>query len=290
MRIRDRLLALATASLAPSRAAPRGNAGGHERSLDRAEEAGVAAGAQSTGDPAAPALPPLPRQLGEQLLQSIHASQQRLTQTAEAITVLIGAVVSAELALRQLLDAHRGAAPQPPASASSGIMTLALHAANARAFDGGYLFCGTEAPPFSTEGVYLGAVNSSLMVVLPTPTSLAITSMALTSQAPFPAAVDVLPRLARAHAACGSTNPRVLETCYEPLAAATAHLQLLQARVAAALAVLTDATFVTEEAMPARAALPESEPEQHPSQLAQTFGALEAARSLAERTLAIFPA
>lgn len=288
MRIRDRLLALATASLAPSRAAPRGTAGGHERAHDRAHETGVSAGTPTSG--AAPPAAELPRQLGEQLLQSIHASHQRLSQTAEALSVLAGAVVSAELALRQHLDAARGVGPPMSGSAGAGIMTMALHAANARALDGGYLFCGTSEAPFSAEGIYQGPASSGLLVVLPaTPSSLAISSIALTGLAPLTAAVDIIPRLARAQAACGSSNPRVLETCYEPLAAAAAHLQLLQARVAAALAVLADATNVTEEAMPARSSLADSEPEQHPAQLAQTFGALEAARSLAERTLAIFP-
>jgi hypothetical protein len=288
MRIRDRLLALATASLAPSRSAPRGTSGGHEHA-DQSQEAGVGTAAgPPTGESPLP-LPDLPRQLAEQLLQSNHASQQRLVQTGEALSVIASAVSSVEQTLRQHLEAATAGAPPPAASLAAGVMTLALHAANARAIDGTYLFCGTQDAPFAPDGTYLGPSTSSLLVVQPSPPSvLAIAAAALTSLAPFRAPVDILPRIARAQAACGSTNPRTLETCLAPLSAAASQLALLQQRVTSALTVLAEATNLTEAALPARS-LTESEPEHNPSQLAQTFGALEAARSLAERTLAIFP-
>jgi hypothetical protein len=297
MRIRDRLLALATASLAPTRAPPRGTAAGHEPSQDRSHEAGVGATAPgpllNASPPPFPATGELPRQLAELLLQSTLSSQQRLVQTGEALNVIGTALLTAELSIRQHLEAAASGAQPPPGAIAAGVMTLALHAANARAIDGSYLFGGNSAgdPPFASDGSYLGPSTSNLLIVMPTPPSpLALTAASLTSLAPLAGAVDILPRLARAQAACGSTNPRILEACRAPLAAAAAQLTQLQDRVASALAVLADATRVTEEALPARILLPESDPELNPGQLAQTFGALEAARSLAERTLAIFPA
>src|SRR5262245_21929202 len=119
MRIRDRLIALATASLAPSRAPARGPVDAEERPAPD----GVALG------PPSPPQPGLPRQLGELLLQSIHVSRQRLQQTAEALAAIAAAVASTELAVRDLLDPARRSAPGR--ARADGALTLAILAANA---------------------------------------------------------------------------------------------------------------------------------------------------------------
>ncbi len=330
MRIRDRLIALATASLTPSRTTRGSGAAPHAPS---GEDELAAIEAEPGAKP--PALRgELPRQLGEQMLQSIHASLQRLAQTTEALSVLASAIATAEATVRQHLAAttnatspagpgtripppngppngaggpiypgpplrHAAAPPRraqalssPPINLASGVMTLALHAANSRSLDGTYLFTGSGGePPFATDGSYRGTSSSSIVVLLPgPPPHLAVAAAALTCLGPLPSAMDILPRLARAQLACGNGARNSLEACRGPLAEAAAQLAYLQARVDAAATVLADATAVTAELIPARASLSESESDQPTAQLAQTFGALEAARSLAERTLAIFPA
>jgi hypothetical protein len=313
MRIRDRLIALAAASLNPSRSARGSATAPHGASSPTmADELAALEGEESAAGAPAPG-PELPRQLGEQMLQSIHASLQRLAQTAEALAVLASAIATAETAVRQHLAAAAGhppaaqihAAPllggpppsgrassptSPPVNLAGGVMTLALHAANARALDGSYLFTGSGGdPPFSADGSYRGTSSGTVVVMLPgPPPHLAVAAASLTCLGPLPTAMDVLPRLARAQAACGAGTTSGLEACRGPLAEAAAMLVHLQARVDAAQAVLADATSVTAELVPPRVVL-EAEPEHRSAQLAQTFGALEAARSLAERTLAIFP-
>lgn len=273
MRIRDRLIALATASLAPSRTTARGPV------TDEPAEPGG-----SEPDPELAPRPLLPRQLGEQLLQSIHQSRQRLQQTSEALAAIAGALATTELAVRDLLE-RKPRVPHPTSA-----MSLALAAANARTPDGGFLFPGTGAdPPFASDGGYLGPSSTGIIVVLPgPPPCLAVPAAALTCLASVPSAGDVLPRLARAQNACTSATPRALESCREPLAAATHQLTHLQARVATALTVLSDATLLTSEILPDRPSLP-TDSTTDPALLAQAFSDLEAARSLAERTLAIFP-
>jgi hypothetical protein len=112
---------------------------------------------------------------------------------------------------------------------------------------------------------------------------------ALTCLATAPSAGDILPRLARAQAACVSANPRALAACREPLAAAAAQLAYLQGRVESALAILTEALSLTSDVVPASHHSLGTETAE-PALLAQAFADLEAARSVAERTLAIFPA
>lgn len=329
MRIRDRLIALATASLTPSRTARGSGAAPHGPSVAD-ELAAIEAEAEAGAEP--PASGELPRQLGEQMLQSIHASLQRLAQTTEALAVLASAIATAEAAVRQHRAASTGApAPaspgtqihppsgpsigpagpifyggpgpaaaaspraqspsSPPINLAGGVMTLALHAANARSLDGTYLFTGSGGePPFATDGSYRGTSSASIVVLLHgPPPHLAVSAASLTCLGPLPNAMDILPRLARAQLACGNGTLHALEACRGPLAEAAAQLAYLQARVDAASSVLADATTVTAELIPARASLSETETDQPTAQLAQTFGALEAARSLAERTLAIFP-
>lgn len=326
MRIRDRLIALATASLTPSRTARGSGAAPHAPSVAD-ELAAIEAEADPGAEPSSGG--ELPRQLGEQMLQSIHASLQRLAQTTEALAVLASAIATAEAAVRQHLAASAGspspagpgtqihppngpsigpagpifaagpASPppraqspsSPPINLAGGVMTLALHAANARALDGTYLFTGSGGePPFSTDGSYRGTSSASIVVLLPgPPPHLAVAAAALTCLGPLPNAMDILPRLARAQLACGNGARHALEACRGPLAEAAALLAYLQARVDDASSVLADATTVTAELVPARASLSEAGADQPTAQLAQTFGALEAARSLAERTLAIFP-
>lgn len=269
MRIRDRLIALATASLAPSRAQARGPV---------ADEPPAPIGDEPTDLSAA--RPELPRQLGEQLLQSITASRHRLILTAEALATLANALAATELAIRELLDRR----PPRPLNA----LALALAAANTRTPDG-YLFTGTTEPPFAPDGAYLGPSSAGVIVVLAgPPPCLSVPAAALTCLAPAPAAGDVLPRLARAHTACLSAAPRALEACREPLAAAALQITYLQSRVASALSVLSEALPLTSDLLPTRPSLTPDSPDA--SLLAQAFSDLEAARSLAERTLAIFPA
>ncbi len=380
MRIRDRLISLATASLTPGRSMPRGMPSSRDE-LVAADAMADTETAATAAEAATSSNGELPRQLGEQMLQSIHVSQQRLLQTHEALSVLASAIATADSAIRHhlaharneaaipahalvpgssshalphaipshaaspgssshalphaipshaaspgssshalpyTLPVHQAssglAAPgtsargtpsvtppysmpalslsaPPPVNLAGGVMTLALHAANARALDGSYLFTGSGGePPFSADGTYRGASASSVIILLSgPPPHLALAAAALTCLAPCPGAMDILPRLARAQLACDTNSPRALEACRAPLADAAAHLALLQARIAAAQAVLADATGLTSEVVPARAPFGEVEPEQPAAQLASTFGALEAARSLAERTLAIFP-
>lgn len=273
MRIRDRLIALATASLAPSRGQVRGP-------VDDEPSAPLALAGDDP--PEAPARPELPRQLGEQLLQSIHASRQRLMQTADALASIAGALASTELTVRELLE-RRTARPLSS-------LAHALGAANARASDGSFLFPGTGSdPPFASDGSYLGPFSAGVVVVLPgPPPCLAVPAAALTCLAPAPSAGDVLPRLARAQTACQTGSQRALEACREPLAAAASQLSYLQARVATALSVLSEAIPLTADALPAGRAPLAADPAE-PGRLAQVFSDLEAARSLAERTLAIFP-
>jgi hypothetical protein len=274
MRIRDRLMALATASLAPSRAQARGPV----------DDEPPAALPNAGEEPEAPAArPELPRQLGEQLLQSIHTSRQRLMQTADALATIASALAAIELTARELYE-RRAARP-------ISTLAVALAAANSRASDGTFLFPGTGSdPPFAADGSYLGPISAAVVIVLPgPPPQLAVPAAALTCLAPAPSAGDVLPRLARAQLACHSGSPRALEGCREPLAAASSQLAYLQGRVASALTVLSEAIPLAADSLPVgRAPLPAAD-SADAGRLAQAFSDLEAARSLAERTLAIFP-
>jgi hypothetical protein len=281
MRIRDRLFALATASL------HQGRAGARDPS----------ARAEADARPmAAPTVPPsqLPREVSEQMLQSVMSSQQRLHQTAEVLAAIGSAVVRAEAALRAPGSvSRRGTGPRRPlgSGADSGpkeSFPALLGLANARGLDGGFLFAGADgAAPFASDGSFRGTLAPTILTLEGAPPALVISGSALTAAAPFALAVDVLPALDRALTVTSATRQR--ELCMDQLQRATQQITYVQSKLAHAIDVLAGATSVIEDAISTSAIAAEHDSSINASHLAQTFGALEAARSLAERTLAIFP-
>jgi hypothetical protein len=248
------------------------------------------------------------------MLQSVMSSQQRLHQTAEVLATIGSAVVRAEAALRAPpTAAGRGTGPRPPLvtatssaeKASAGgtralaasldtsfnsTFSAALSVANARGLDGTFLFAGGDgAAPFARDGSFRGAPSTTILSIDGAPPSLVISGSALTAAAPFALAVDVLPELARALAATTGSDGRKRNRCRAQLQRATHQITFVQSKLAHAIAVLAGATSVIEDAIAGSDPSGPGNPKDDPAHLAQAFGAIEAARSLAERTLAIFP-
>ncbi|MBK7539820.1 MAG: hypothetical protein IPI49_31605 [Myxococcales bacterium] len=241
-----------------------------------------------------PAPEELPRAVTERMLQSIHTSQVRLLHTTEAIAVIASSVAHADAILRRRpLGMMASSATTSGTPLLGDLVLSAIEAANTRGPDGSFVLVGAnpQIAPFSGGGVLLaGAVSPTFVTVLGPPPGLAVSAAALTAAAPAPGAtatVDILPLLVAAARANGDLHAAA--PLHERLQRAASQLAHLQSKLALALSVLSDAAAIAEDLEPAPPAL--AEPAAVDSgQLAQTFGAIEAARSLAERTLAIFPA
>lgn len=276
MRIRDRLFPPTTPALSPYRqtADARGVQREAVAELDQEEELKVE-------------LDELPGEVLEHTLRSVVASQTRLLQATEAVAVIASAVAHADATLRRRASAL---ASNHGAPSLVELVNAALEAANLRGSDGSYLLVGDHAasPPFAANGAFLGAAAMTSLIIIPgPPPGLAVAASALTSAAPSsngPLPVDILPlldRLAR------PSSVRPAPDLQELLLRAASQLAHLQSKIALALSVLADAAALGEDRLPQRAKLAERGP--RTVQIPQTFGAIEAARSLAERTLALFP-
>lgn len=283
MRIRDRLIALATQSLTPRSPSVEGDRGG----------VGNAPPSTDVHAAAEPEAPTLPRAVAERMLQSIHTSQVRLLQTTEVIAEIASAVAHTDAILRRRPMGLPSSNQAGPAPTISELAATALEAANQRGSDGAYLLVGASpsAAPFAANGAFLGGAAATALVSVPgPPPGLGVAAATLTAGAPSalgaPPAVDILPLLTRAARSNGELSGRA--SLHEQLQRAASQLAHLQSKLALALSVLSDAAAVAEEHVPASfAAIPDSS-SVDAGQLAQTFGAIDAARSLAERTLAIF--
>lgn len=285
MRIRERLIALATASLTPSR--PGQVPAGRGESMGELDAPAPPAAAELEA-------PSLPHSVTERMLQSIHTSQVRLLQTTEAIAMIASSVAHADAILRRRplgLPTSAATAVSPPISE---LVRAAVEAANMRGADGSFLLVGANpsAAPFSNHGAFLGGSAATAMVTVPgPPPGLGVAAATLTAQAPSstatPPPVDILMLLARAARTSG--DPRAAAELHEGLTRAASQLAHLQSKIALALSVLSDAATIAEDMAPYALATLGEPAAVDAGALASTFGAIEAARSLAERTLAIFP-
>lgn len=278
MRIRDRLFPTTTPALSPYRQTADARSAQREAvaGLDQEEELEVE-------------VDELPGEVLEHTLQSIATSQTRLLQATEAVAVIASAVAHADATLRRRssgLNASHGSPALPE------LVSAAIDAANLRGADGAYLLIGDHAasPPFSANGTFLGAAAVTSLIIVPgPPPGLAVAASALTSAAPTSNGlqpVDILPLLD--HLARAPLSARLSAESQDLLLRAASQLAHLQSKIALALSVLADAATLGEDHLPLRAKRAERGATRA-VQLPQTFGAIEAARSLAERTLALFP-
>lgn len=278
MRIRDRLFPTTTSALSPYRktADARGVLRDSGTELDQGEELEVE-------------LDEVPPEVLEHTLRSIQASHARLLQATEAVAVIASAVAHADATLRRRSAALAAASGAP---SLLDLVSSALDAANLRGSDGSYLLVGDHAanPPFAANGAFLGAAAMTSLIIVPgPPPGLAVAASALTSAAPTgngTQPVDILPLLDRLARAPAQARPAA--EVQEQLLRAASQLAHLQSKIALALSVLADAAALGEERRPQRAKLSERSAARS-AQVPQTFGAIESARSLAERTLALFP-
>ncbi len=280
MRIRDRLFPTTTPALSPYRqtADARGAQREAVAELDHEEVLEVEHDE-------------LPGEVLEHTLHSIATSQTRLLQATEAVAVIASAVAHADATLRRRSSSLP---PSPGAPALTELVSAALEAANLRGADGSYLLIGDHAasPPFSANGTFLGAAALTSLIIVPgPPPGLAVAASALTSAAPSnngPQPVDILPLLDRLARAPLSARPPESQDLLLRAASQLAHLQ---SKIALALSVLADAATLGEDRLPRHPKRAERAERglNRTVQIPQTFGAIEAARSLAERTLALFP-
>jgi hypothetical protein len=285
MRIRDRLIALAPASLSQHRMGARAPS----PSLD---SEGVPS--TSVNDPVEPPVSELPREVSEQMLYSFHISRNRLIQTSEALGVIAASLEHAEATLLSApLEHPRLHSPNPRYNAVIDALDLSLRAANARDDNGGRLFAGAPSSdaPFASDGSFRGVHHcSAIVAVAGPPPALAVAASALTRHAATGDPVDILGLLSHAITICNHSEEAARTACRVGLRRASAQIVVLQDKLALAISLLADASSVVENTTPVgRTALVDGEMERTSAQLSHTFGAIEAARSLAERTLAIFP-
>lgn len=278
MRIRDRLFPITTSALSPHR---------HPAVVPGVLRENVAAEPEREEELEVQH-DEIPHEVLEHTLQSVLASQTRLLQATEAVAIIASAVAHADASLRR-----RSSTPTagPGAPLPSELSSAALEAANLRGTDGTFLLVGDHAgaPPFAANGTFVGAAAMTSLIIVPgPPPGLAVAASALTSAAPSTNGmqpVDILPLLDR----LGRTPPaRPAPELQDQLLRAASQLAHLQSKIALALSVLSDAAMLGEERLPQRTARSERGAARAVL-LPQTFGAIEAARSLAERTLALFP-
>lgn len=278
MRIRDRLFPITPPSLSPHRQTV--DTRGPE--LEPGAEQGPEEVLELQHDE-------VPHEVLEHTLHSVQLSQTRLLQTTEAVAMIASAVAHADAAQRRRALAPLAA---PGAPSLSELVAAAFEAANLRGPDGGYLLVGDHGanPPFAANGTFAGAAAMTSLIIVPgPPPGLAVAASALTSAAPVSHGmqpVDILPLLDRLARAPGPSRSGA--EAQELLLRAASQLAHLQSKIALALSVLSDAAAIGEERLPQRAKLPERG-HARAQHIPQTFGAIEAARSLAERTLALFP-
>jgi hypothetical protein len=311
MRIRDRLIALATVSLnqrrpqrpspqPPGSASPLAAGSPLERPIHSNQGSAkvppealtpVASEAEPrSAASASTAYPELPRELSEQMLQSLLSSRQRLQLSAEALAIIAAGIACAEATLR-VPTTRAAARPSAGAEGAADLLgaafVAALQAANSFGPDGAYLLSSHHGAPFGSDGRCDGSATPGDIIIIPgPPPGLAVSAAALTCAAIAPRSIDVLPALGRARTASVG-DARIRAACFEDLERAAAQLAYLQSKVTLALIVLSDAIEFAEATVTSRTV--DQEPADHVAQLAGTFAAIEAARSLAERTLAIFP-
>lgn len=281
MRIRDRLFPTTTPALSPYRQTADARGAQREAVAEPDHEEVLEVETDE-----------LPGEVLEHTLQSIATSQTRLLQATEAVAVIASAVAHADATLRRRSSSLTSS---PGAPALAELVSAALEAANLRGADGSYLLIGDHAasPPFSPNGAFLGAAALTSLIIVPgPPPGLAVAASALTSAAPSnngPQPVDILPLLDRLARAPLSARP--FPEAQDLLLRAASQLAHLQSKIALALSVLADAASLGEDRLlrhPTRAERAERGMTRA-VQIPQTFGAIEAARSLAERTLALFP-